>query len=819
MSQPASNKMGNSKLAIRKPMDRFHPWAAWLWLIILIGALFYLVQRVTLPAEHQPAFFDSNIMSLLPVNERDKGMEQALQQVAENFGQRVVVVVAHPDRDAALRGARRVESAVVELLELDKSVQVDEKNLLSLGKLYGDFIGALLAPKDKAYISAGDATPLLNQVLMQLYNPVSGINSAQLEFDPLLLQNRFLQSLASPGGKLKPDNGLLVYQAEGVVYAVQFFKATQSVYHLTYQAQVKTILDSLELELKQSDARFRLLKTGALFFAEAGVQSARKDISTVGLGSLIAIVVLIGVVFRSLRPIGLSVLAIGIGCFSGVVCVVLVFGQVHIMALAFGASLVGVAIDYSFHYFGEHLSQRRYQLKSKNNDRLRTLKPILAAISLGLVSSLMAYSALLWAPFPGLHQIALLSGVGLVAAYLTVMLWFPYLYSTALSEADTDQLLSAVSRGVSWIQRQRMTLRVMLGLLLLLSIAGLAQLPVTDDVRLLQQLSVDLKQQELEIADVTGARQNQPFLLLRAGSEQALLAHEEKLREVLQIAEQQGFLESVVAVSKYLPSLQMQQENRNQLLALLQSNAEKLEQFQADIGTKWHWAQSYSAGAETLTPQHLIEPGLAFLKPLWLGSLEPAQYYSVILLVGLQNEQQLRALFSEHGFAKHPDVVWINQAQEVTAVFQRYRQAAIYLLLAAYVGISLLLLWRYSLGRALQLAAVPASAALFALGGLGWLGIPFNIFALLAAVLVIGIAIDYTLFFAEAGERRASTLLAVGLSACTTILAFGLLCLSGTQALATFGTVMLLGITYGFLAAPIWISATTPAAIKTHTGT
>lgn len=817
MPQPASNKLENLKLNIRKPMERFHPWAAWLWLIILIGATFYLVQRITSPAENQPAFFDSNIMSLLPVNERDQGMEKALKQVAENVGQRIVVAVAHPDKQTALQGVRQIESALAELLEVDKTVQVNENNLLALGQLYSNYKGALLTPSDKAYIAAGDATPLLNQVLMQLYSPVSGISSAQLAFDPLLLQNRFLQGLASSGGKLKPENGLLVHQAERDVYAVQFFRATQSVYHLTYQANVKAAFESVENELQQSDSAYRVLKTGALFFAEAGVQSARKDISTVGLGSLIAIVLLIGVVFRSLRPIGLSMLAIGVGCLTGVVCVLLVFDQVHIMALAFGASLVGVAIDYSFHYFGEHLNQHHSQQLVKAKDRLKTLKPILAAISLGLVSSLMAYSALLWAPFPGLHQIALLSGVGLVAAYLTVMLWFPYLYSTSLSYSDTHQLLEAINKGVAWIQRQRSVLRLVMGLLLLLSVGGLAQLSVTDDVRLLQQLSVDLKQQEAEIATVTGARHNQPFLLLRAENEQALLVLEEKLRRVLQVAEQRGVLDSEVAVSKYLPSIQVQQENRSQLLALLNSNAEKLEQFQEAIGTDWDWTASYTSEAGEITPQQLAEPGLAFLRPLWLGSLEPAQYYSVILLVGLQNEQQLRALFTEKGFDNHSDVVWINQAEEVTAVFQRYRQAAIYLLLAAYAGVSLLLLWRYSFGRALQLAAVPASAALFALGGLGWLGVPFNLFALLAAVLVIGIAIDYTLFFAEAGERRASTLLAVGLSACTTILAFGLLCLSGTQALATFGMVMLLGITYGFLAAPIWIGSTTPE-IKSQTG-
>ncbi|POB71551.1 hypothetical protein CRN59_03455, partial [Vibrio vulnificus] len=72
-------------------------------------------------------------------------------------------------------------------------------------------------------------------------------------------------------------------------------------------------------------------------------------------------------------------------------------------------------------------------------------------------------------------------------------------------------------------------------------------------------------------------------------------------------------------------------------------------------------------------------------------------------------------------------------------------------------------------------------------------GSSLNLFSLLALVLVIGIGIDYTLFFAEQ-QGSHSTLLAVTLSAITTLLSFGLLALSATHAIHSFGLTVLSGI-------------------------
>lgn len=78
-----------------------------------------------------------------------------------------------------------------------------------------------------------------------------------------------------------------------------------------------------------------------------------------------------------------------------------------------------------------------------------------------------------------------------------------------------------------------------------------------------------------------------------------------------------------------------------------------------------------------------------------------------------------------------------------------------------------------------------------------------NLFHVLALLLVLGVGIDYSIFFAESGTHRDTTMLAVLLSTATTLLSFGLLALSQTAAISSFGTVISIGLLCSLLFSPL----------------
>jgi predicted exporter len=113
--------------------------------------------------------------------------------------------------------------------------------------------------------------------------------------------------------------------------------------------------------------------------------------------------------------------------------------------------------------------------------------------------------------------------------------------------------------------------------------------------------------------------------------------------------------------------------------------------------------------------------------------------------------------------------------------------------------------------------APTAAGSLATLAILGFAGQDLQLFHVLALMLLLGIGVDYGIFMQESPDRRDATAwLAVGLSAANTILGFGLLALSNTPALRSFGLTMLLGTLFVWLAVPCFGKPSTSTKVKVN---
>jgi len=105
------------------------------------------------------------------------------------------------------------------------------------------------------------------------------------------------------------------------------------------------------------------------------------------------------------------------------------------------------------------------------------------------------------------------------------------------------------------------------------------------------------------------------------------------------------------------------------------------------------------------------------------------------------------------------------------------------------------------------LALLPVAAGLLSMFGImGALGLSFNIFNLVAAILIIGLGVDYGIFMVYRLFRGsdAATEKAVLVSGLTTIAGFGVLVLARHPALNSIGLTVLLGVG-GALPTVLWV--------------
>jgi predicted exporter len=183
----------------------------------------------------------------------------------------------------------------------------------------------------------------------------------------------------------------------------------------------------------------------------------------------------------------------------------------------------------------------------------------------------------------------------------------------------------------------------------------------------------------------------------------------------------------------------------------------------------------------------LASPASEGARHLWLGRVG-TRHASIVTLGGIRDVQALTRIAMD-------DIVLINRVAETTAILCRYRHAMTWLLAAIYCVAALVLLLRFGWRDMPRMLLPSVAATLATLGLFGWLGLPFNLFTLLALWLVLGLGIDYGIFLRHGREHRPTAILSVTLSACTTLIAFGLLAFSATPFIRSIGSTLLVAIT------------------------
>jgi predicted exporter len=156
----------------------------------------------------------------------------------------------------------------------------------------------------------------------------------------------------------------------------------------------------------------------------------------------------------------------------------------------------------------------------------------------------------------------------------------------------------------------------------------------------------------------------------------------------------------------------------------------------------------------------------------------------------------------EHAAAGLEGVRWVDQVHEISSVFGHYRRYMGWVVLVSYFTVYCLLYPRYR-GATWRVLVPTVLASVTVLTLLGISGQHLQLFHVLGLLLILGIGVDYGIFFQENLVRRPDLAwLATGLSALSTLLAFGLLGLSKTPALQAFGLTMTIGITMVWLVVP-----------------
>lgn len=580
---------------------------------------------------------------------------------------------------------------------------------------------------------------LLNRALAMWFGPMP----TSLRADPLLTFSHWLEAQRPSTGHVQIVNGWPLLEKNGHYALIFSAELKGSAFDARLQHQVSQWLQRLPVPAKAF---------GTVLYAQKGAEQAQKEVSRFGSLALAGVLVLIVWGFGGIKALGFMSGLLVSSLLGALTLLWWCYPNAHWLALVMGASVIGICADYGFHA----LAAAKHQKSIRG--------PLLG----GLVSSLCAYGVLVLSPFPGLSELGVTAVGGLLVAYCYVRYWVPV--PEVASRVWPERFLAVADRHRHWAKW------LLLSLVVIWSVIGARQLSFNDDIRQWQPKDASLQAVAERLAFWLGQRPGGQYLLLSADSTEHLLQQEEALMPRLNALKSQGELKSMLALSQAFPSVARQKADHQRIARLWQQLNNQLDGALGPV-------PAFQAG---LSPDHWpVNDGRL---RLYLNKA----HTSVIVLQGL----------SEAGAKALSDLSLVDPAGQATRTFGHYRDQVLQWLLVAFSLLALVLLWRLK-QRGARVILATAMALIVAAVTPAFLGQPFNLIHALGLMLVLGLSLDYCLFFVSSAPAG-HTLLAVLLSATSSLLAFGLLMASSTPVLSGFGAVVAMGLLTAWLSSLLW---------------
>lgn len=738
---------------------------------------------------------DTSLRSLAPEITQDPLSETLINDLSAAASRKALVVLA---ADSAAPVAAASDHLRARLAELETAgylvKQADPaETAAQYVRLLEEYPYNFLRPSVAALLSSGDDKQLSQWVLEQLYGSAGQVRLTRFERDPFGALNDYAIYLQERlAGDASDDIQTVQQNGKQYYFTIWQFELPEDGLALNTQAEWIAELETIRADLQAQFANVEWLQSGVIFFAADSASAAQRNINVISGVGIAGIVLVMMLVFRGVRPLAASVLTIAGGVlFAFAVCHAL-WGSIHILTLLFGASLIGVAVDYSLHLYYFRFASPAADSNSKTH--------FYPALLLSLLTSVVGYSALAMSGLETLQQVAVFSIAGLSFACVWVLFSEPWAVKNLVIK---DGVLARFTRGCVRGIRPLAKVKFMIAASLALWVVVVLFFPrfiFDDSPKAFITQNPTLLENEQRLAQWLGEYEPATFILVHGAHEADVFAKIERLETSLSAAPDilGGAKKDLLGIHTLLPSpeeqLQHQQLNagfyQNGALAQAMTETYAIVDTQQLDELREQYRQQLG---RVLTPGDLMRqiPGFPRLWQEEKNSAGDRHIVTALLIPKNTDLKQLRA-----AVAALPDTQWVSLVEETRNGLQHLRTTA-----GFYLGFALLLIggifiWRHGLHRGLVLSLVPVAV----IGAISLVylvaQVPVTLFHVMAAFLVVGLGVDYLVFVAEmlAEEESRHFANALVLSAATSSLSFGLLSLSVLPAVSAFGTTVMLGI-------------------------
>lgn len=647
----------------------------------------------------------------------------------------------------------------------------------------------------------------------QLYNLDAIGQAALISHDPLGLRNIVMARLAhlAPAENVEIYKGKLLSSDRRHLLIVATPAASST--DTGPARKISELMRTISVELKAGqvgDVSVRLTPMGAYRAALDNELIARRDVQKAIFLATAGIALLL--IFAFPRPlVGLfAFLPAVAGTVSAFFVLALIHDKISIMALGFGGAIISITVDHGIAYL-------LFLDRSRTSSGKQASAEIWAIGLMAALTTVGAFASLCFSGFPIFVQLGQFTALGIAFSFLFVHAVFPRIFPQ-LPPARRRSLPFRRLVAIVPVAGKR---TAFIATLFFCGMLFYANPQFNVSLNTMNTVSSATRAAEHLMTTVWGGGVFSRIYLLTEGK--TIQEVQQKADELLSVIEQdmqKGCLASGFASSMLFPGSRRSSKN-------------------------------YEAWRAFWTPHRQAQIREAFAEGSALGFTVDAFSPFFNAVASPRREGPLtipEKFFPLVGMVRHADGTFMQFATltpgpdyQAQHLHQRYASLArmfdpsffsqqlggllfstfVKMLVVIGFSITLLLFFFFLNVRLTLICLAPVLFALVCtLGSLKLIGHPLDIPALMLAIVVLGMGIDYALFLVRAYQRYGGTdhpafgriKLAVVMASASTLIGFGVLCLAEHALLRSAGITSLLGIGYSLIGAFVFL----PPLLKRH---
>lgn len=787
-------------------------------LVLLVSAITFLASLfLILGAE-----FESDVSKLIP---RDAEITNTYFRFLKDFGgiDRLLIVFEKEDGDI-LDDVSLIENFATQLKSSAIIGDVEYMAGAEMKRYFEDVFSRkalLLLSEDDITLFEKRFKPEaikeeIERTRERLLSPMGSAAKEMILMDPLNL-SVILRKYLMPQSGMKMDLSSGYYVSEDRTMLLMIVKPKGSAQDIKFDRKLIKEVNEIEGRVRQSfpDTPLHIGYTGGYIIALRDAEIIKSDIIRNTLTSSFGVILIFIFFFRGIGKIIYPAVPFILSLVWTLSISYPMLGHLSDVTGAFSALLIGLGIDLVIIIYNRYIFERSEGVEPSQAIEMAAGKTGLGILT-GVITTVASFYSLSISKFPGIRELGFLTGTGMIFFAIAVFFMIPALLSTGwVPEKRTGKIRSIGIEKIALISyRNPYITLILISLITIVLLPYAIRLNINNDLKTLRPSGNPAAVLNERVGEKIGGM-NAIIVTADAGSLEELLFINEKVEEKIHSLKAEGIpIRAADSLSRLLPSEERQERNLKidfdvEKIDIAISNGLNEYGFRQDAFKEFRERLKVMlSNSERITIDEIRASGMARAIERYIKE-EDNTFRSVIYCYPEKNgwDKKETEIFLKSLKAVAPSVKVSGSGlirEELTEILTK---DIVLITMISFMLIAILLYADFRRIGITFICLLPLILGIiWMLGTMPLLGVELNFMNSIAAALILGVGIDYSIHLIHRYLEGGGMMMAVDqtgrgivVAAITTMVGFGSIILSDFPGLSSMGAVTLLGVGYCLL--------------------